>query len=111
MRYLGNALSLGMFDVEHVVLDVRQVGVETARAWAREGAFESCVGHADTAELVSALLGLDVPMRRVSTSLAPRDEILVAQYNGPRLPEGARALPEGAKIRWYVVGVGEGRHC
>jgi hypothetical protein len=29
--------------------------------------------------------------------------VLVAQYRGPRLPEGATELPEGATIEWYVV--------
>jgi len=29
--------------------------------------------------------------------------LLVAQYVGPRLPEGATALPPGANIEYYVV--------
>lgn len=28
---------------------------------------------------------------------------IVGQYDGPRLPEGAIALPEGASIRWVFV--------
>jgi hypothetical protein len=29
--------------------------------------------------------------------------MLVAQYTGPRLPEGATTLPPGAKIRFILV--------
>lgn len=111
MRYLGNAFSLGMMDDLHhpngmtFVREVRISGetLESAKRWLKEGPWESCVGHADTAALLSRTLGLDVPMRRVTTSLHEDDQILVAQYTGPRLPEGATSLPEGARIRWFLV--------
>jgi hypothetical protein len=38
-------------------------------------------------------------------SLVPGDRVLVGQYSGTRLPEGATTLPEGATIRWLVVSV------
>lgn len=111
-RYLGNAFSLGMIDFLHDDSGVSEVcprivglSLEQARGWLAISAWESCVGHADTAMLVSAMLGVSVEVRRVSTSLRPGDSILVAQYNGPRLPEGATSLPEGAKIRWYLIEV------
>ena len=64
---------------------------------------KSCVGHADIAAMLSRLIGVDVPVNRVSVSLQPGDTLIVGQYIGPRLPEGATALPEGAKIEWYRV--------
>ena len=30
-------------------------------------------------------------------------DMLVAQYSGPRLPEGATALPAGARIEFWLV--------
>lgn len=105
-NYIGNALSLGMLDLDLCTLHVEQLSLNDARQLVRERSdWQSCVGHENTARLVSSLLDRDVPMRRVSTSLQPHDQLLVAQYNGPRLPEGATSLPEGAKIRWYLVKV------
>jgi hypothetical protein len=114
MRYIGNALSLGMLDfVEQTpaLLRVESLTLEQAREWIMKDVlqvdpWESCVGHADTALLLSALLRTEIPLRRVSTSLQQGDELLVAQYNGPRLPEGATSLPDGARIRWMLVFIG-----
>ena len=106
MKYLGNALSLGMLDclAEYPVnLVVKQITLEQAKEWVKGHAPESIVGHADTALLLTSLLEQTVEMRRVSTSLSLGDELLVAQYNGPRLPEGATSLPEGASLRWIHV--------
>jgi len=114
MKYLGNAFSLGMMDDLHNgagyssrTIVVEGTSLEIAQKWVREGGWESIVGHADTAVLLSSMLGVEVPMRRVSTVLKDNDQVLVAQYNGPRLPEGAVSLPEGAKIRWYFVRLGK----
>ena len=112
MNYLGNALSLGMLD--HLdpegsccgTLEVVALTTTEAAVWAAENEWTSCVGHQDTALLFSAMLEQTVVMRRESTSLRPGDSILVGQYNGPRLPEGALQLPTGAKIRWMLVTVG-----
>lgn len=65
----------------------------------------SAIGHADTAAVVSADLGLEIPPNRVSLSLKNGDKIYVAQYIGPRLPEGATQLPEGAEIKYFSVTV------
>lgn len=63
----------------------------------------SVVGHADIAEVISAQLGVEIPVNRVSVSLRPGDTLVVGQYVGSRLPEGCRELPEGARIEWYMV--------
>jgi hypothetical protein len=102
MRYLSNAMSLGML-ADSVRLDVSFLEPEQAAEWMAVDSWESCVGHSDTALLLSALLDVPVEMRRVSLSLLVGDEMLVAQYTGPRLPEGTTVLPEGAKIRWCLV--------
>lgn len=63
----------------------------------------SCVGHEDVAAVISEQLGIEVPVNRVSIKLKSGDIILVAQYVGPRLPEGTTQLPEGAELVWYLV--------
>lgn len=63
----------------------------------------SVVGHADTAAVFTALLGREVEFNRESVKLPPGQILLVGQYSGPRLPEGATSLPEGATIEWWLV--------
>ena len=101
MNYLANAVSLGMLDQpEGANLQVRRCTPEDVPESA-----VSIVGHADTAKLLTSLLHREVSVNRMSTSLVDGDVLWVAQYNGPRLPEGATSLPEGAKIRWLRVTV------
>lgn len=63
----------------------------------------SCIGHADTARVVGNILGREVPCNRVNVTLKKNDVLYVAQYKGPRLPEGATELPEGATIQFLEV--------
>lgn len=65
----------------------------------------SCVGHPSTAQLFSQVLGFHVECRRETISLQHGDIAVVGQYIGPRLPEGASELPEGAQIDWFKVTV------
>jgi hypothetical protein len=62
----------------------------------------SAIGHADTARLVGQQLGVALPADRRSVVLGG-EPVLIAQYIGPRLPEGATALPEGARIEYFMV--------
>ena len=66
---------------------------------------ESVIGHADTARIVSGMLGIELPVNRANVKLACGEKMIVAQYSGPRLPEGATVLPEGAKIEFVLVEV------
>ena len=65
----------------------------------------SAVGHADTANVLSNMLGFEVPMNRAFVTLEPDTEIYVAQLVGGRLPEGATTLPEGFSFKFYRVTV------
>ena len=58
---------------------------------------------ADTAAIFSSLLGLDVPCNRATFQLKEGVTLFVGQYKGPRLPEGATSLPEGATVEWAMV--------
>jgi len=63
--------------------------------------FKSAVGHADTAGVFSTVLGLPVECNRCNVVLNPDEFAIIGQYIGPRLPEGATTLPEGATIKWF----------
>ena len=100
--YILNAFSLNMI-VGNADVVVREVSQKVAAILA--DACVSAVGHADTAAVFGSVLGVPVPCNRATVALKDGDVALVGQYSGPRLPEGATSLPEGAAIKWVVVGV------
>lgn len=63
------------------------------------------IGHESTAALLSKMLNIPLHADRATVTMLPGDIAIVAQYVGPRLPEGATSLPEGATIRFYLVEV------
>ena len=102
--FLLNAFSLNML-VGNADIVVREVSESVAAILATS--FTSAVGHADTAAVFSSVLGVEIPCNRATVALKDGDVALVGQYSGPRLAEGATSLPEGATIKWMVVGVKE----
>ena len=99
-----NAFSLSMLGSLPATLDVEEISAAQAAEFLGY-APESCVGHADTAKLFETILGVPVPVNRVSVTIPCGEDVIVGQYIGPRLPEGATTLPEGASIRWMLVTV------
>lgn len=85
----------------HIIRTTPVTASETAEAL--RGGFVSAIGHADTARVVSGLLGLDVECNRVNIRLAAADTLYVAQVTGGRLPEGATTLPEGMELTFVRV--------
>lgn len=65
--------------------------------------FVSVIGHADTAAVVSNLLGKEVVANRASISISKGDVLYVAQLTGGRLPEGSTTLPEGFALTFVRV--------
>ena len=102
--YILNAFSLNML-IGNADIAVREVSQKVAACLAAD--CSSAVGHADTAAVFSSVLGVTVPCNRATVALKDGDVALVGQYSGPRLPEGATSLPEGAAIKWLVVAVKE----
>ena len=98
--YLGNAFSLQM--LPELPAEVSVVEVDPAEVPANA---VSVIGHADTAAVVSSILGREVPANRVSISLEPGDILYVPQLMGGRLPEGATTLPEGFTLKFLRVEV------
>jgi hypothetical protein len=105
MIYLANAFSLSMLPGSEYPMHLMILPTTADSVAARLGKTEwqSAVGHAQTAALFPAALGIEVPPNRISVSLSQRDTLFVGQYIGPRLPEGAASLPEGATIRWFQI--------
>ena len=106
MLQIMNAISLSMVTGESGRIYFRELSSEEAASAAfREsimGSLVSFVGHEDTARLFSTLLGVEIKANRGNARLQETWS-LVGQYTGPRLPEGATTLPEGAKVKWFLV--------
>jgi hypothetical protein len=88
---------------------VRQSPLADLTSLVGETIDKNVIGHADTDVLVRGLLesvGVFAPKGvRETYKLGYGDELLVAQYNGPRLPEGTTVLPEGAGFKFMLVSV------
>lgn len=63
----------------------------------------SAIGHADTAAVLSDLLGFPISMNRINVALDKNTELFVAQLVGGRLPEGSTTLPEGFQFKFFRV--------
>jgi hypothetical protein len=101
MDYVSNAFSLNMLENKCARIDTHNLFDREAAAYCKNA--YSVVGHESTAAVISNTLGVDVPFRRESLVLYPEDRLLVAQYLGPRLEEGATVLPEGASLQFVIL--------
>lgn len=107
---ISNAFSLNMLDLNDLVkLWISPVSLEDVRSKVayekRRGRFVSAVGHSEIASLLTGLLGTYIPYNRVTVRLRPYDDLVVAQYIGPRLTEGTTELPPGSTIKFALVRV------
>jgi len=114
MLYLSNALSINMLGAdlppEGLTLRVRQLSLEEAKGLLGRG-FVSVVGHQATAEILSVLLGVEVPFNRIAITMRAGDALLVFQLR-VRLEEGriltkeeVLSLYEGGQASFYLVEV------
>lgn len=98
---LANAFSLNMVPADLPArLRLEELRLQDVR---RIQDLESHIGHESTCYLLSSLLGRPIELQRSTLCMSPGEMIIVAQYSGPRLPEGATSLPEGASIRFVAV--------
>lgn len=106
MVFVANSFSLGMLPTNRNFAISVSPALHpgwVAEALARREDWLSVVGHADTAAVMSAQLGVDVAHNRASAHLQPGDIVFVAQLTGGRLPEGTTELPEGVTLVWRRV--------
>lgn len=94
-----NAFSLNMFNPSICFPVFREANIDEVKSLN----LVSAIGHADTANVLSKILERNIPVNRSTVALNVGDTAIVAQYIGPRLPEGATTLPEGARIKFYLV--------
>ena len=102
--HICNAFSLQMLDKLNAQIQVTPVSKDQVKNL-MGSKLVSAIGHADTAAVVSSDLGLELPANRVNVKLADGEEIVVAQFAGGRLPEGATTLPPGIELSYLVVRV------
>lgn len=101
-KLLGNAVSINMIDLPGK-LDCKPITEAEFVIGAADA--ESVWGHEQSAPLLAALIGREVQYNRTSVHMDKGDVMYLAQYAGPRLPEGATELPDGARFNWVVVTV------
>lgn len=101
--YICNAFSLQMLGGQDADVEVRKMTLNEVKVWYGTTPLLSAIGHADTAKVISNLLGINLEANRVNISLKDHDELLVAQLTGGRLPEGTTTLPEGFEVEFYRV--------
>jgi len=102
-----NAFSLNMLpenkETDRLYVEVNEVSIQRTKSVLRYKGIESCIGHTDTANILSNLIGMVIPANRVSVTLEIGEPALVCQYSGPRLPEGSTTLPEGAQFKFMEI--------
>lgn len=100
MLYLSNALSLQMLDTtKATTVSIKPISIDDIKT----AGFVSVVGHPDTAEVLTDMLGKKVKCNRASITLKPTDTLIVAQIVGGRLPAGTTKLPDGFKLQFLKV--------
>ncbi len=102
---LANAFSINMIDRSRVI-HFDKITLIGARKIAKH-IDVNAIGHADTDRVVRRELNCEIKAGgRATIQLEGMDKLLVAQYRGPRLEEGATSLPDGATIEWWLVTLG-----
>lgn len=112
MLYIGSTYSLatvnnlGDYQIKEISLtpdEARQV-IERSTEWV------SGVGNGNADTVISELkrylemgLNIEIPFNQISMPLGEEDELLLAKYIGPRLPEVSTTLPEGAEIQFKLL--------
>ena len=100
MDYLCNAFSLNMLEKEEDFALLRVSKIEGGDIPPNA---ISAVGYTDTAAVLTGILGFKVEANRISLKLTHDDTLYVAQYHGPRFPEGTVVLPDGSTFDFYKV--------
>jgi len=90
--YILNSLIVPADLTQPVYIVMRRASVSEVSEILRGGGWESAVGHEGTAALLSKLLGVQIPTRRVAIQARPGDTLIHFALK-TRLPEG-RVLTE-----------------
>lgn len=80
------------------------ISLDEARALVADGKAVSAVGHASTAQLLTTLLGVPVPVNRIQFAQTPQKLALVLKLNG-RAPEGVILTLDEIKAIGYSFSI------
>lgn len=102
---LANAFSLQMLDSS--VTNAQFENIDTIKMTElvknADAEIISAIGHIDTANVLSSMLGVEICPNRINVHIAKGDSVYVAQIMGGRLPEGATTLPENFNLKFIKV--------
>lgn len=101
--YLCNAFSINMLNRAGQDISFVPVTKQAVANLLKNEDWESAIGHANTAAVLSSELGFSVTANRINVSLTHETSLIVAQMTGPRLPEGATSLPNDVTIEYWQV--------
>ena len=90
--YVGNVFTFGFLSNKDVDIKSREISWAEFDEVLASTDFINFMGHQDVAHMV----GLE--QNRISISVESGDVVYLAQYDGPRLEEGATVLPQGATL-------------
>ena len=102
---LLNAFSANMLDpsIESINVEFHKLTLRGARDIVENYGIESCIGHADTANLLSNMLDTKIETNRCTVSMAHNEHAILCQYRGERLTEGCTTLPENSTITFFLI--------
>jgi len=87
MLYVLNTAMIPLREGEKYVIRARQISVEEAREMLQKEHYTSAVGHQSTAQLLTNILGQEIPFNRIQIQLEPGDKMLAFLLK-KRLEEG-----------------------
>ncbi len=104
--YLLNAFSLNMLPMNECgesAVFVRSIVPVQAKELVQRKGFTSAIGHKATADILSMLLGVDVPVSRTQVKMNVGDEAIILTLN-KRLEEGQviRTIEELEKVGYSL---------
>lgn len=103
-KYIINAVSGNMFDLSRSFdLCWKPLSLNEVKNLLKQGDWKSVIGHADFAALLSDMTSCKIGKNRINNTLEFGDKAILAQYKGPRLEEGAVALPKDATIQFALI--------
>ncbi len=107
MIVIGNAFSLKMLTREKTSqLTVTPSSQEEVKEILARSPFKSIIGHEGNAQLLSSLLGVEIPVNRETFKLTSEDTLIVGMPSGGRLPEGkvlSREELEAIQLDWFII--------
>jgi hypothetical protein len=96
---ISNSFSLNMIETPNTI-KVEEISAEETKKILSNTNWKSVVGHESTAQILTQILGLPVPMNRQAIKLSKEDILVVFQLL-ERLPEGKVLSEEELKTIPY----------